>query len=230
MRCSARATGTDHPRSRGVYLFSIREAGLMPGSSPLARGLPVLHPRGRAHARIIPARAGFTGSGSPGPAGRWGSSPLARGLRTMIAGQDRKVGIIPARAGFTSTPIPPYPSSQDHPRSRGVYPGRLAAEVAARGSSPLARGLREETIGVVVECGIIPARAGFTGPSRPWRRPRRDHPRSRGVYTGRTTSSSSRQGSSPLARGLQARGSEPRRCTGIIPARAGFTKRVGGWG
>ena len=39
MRCSARATGTDHPRSRGVYLFSIREAGLMPGSSPLARGL-----------------------------------------------------------------------------------------------------------------------------------------------------------------------------------------------
>ena len=74
--------GEDHPRSRGVYFgLGLADPGgsrIIParavysryaaifsvefGSSPLARGLPVIrvyavHPR-----RIIPARAGFTGS------------------------------------------------------------------------------------------------------------------------------------------------------------------------
>ena len=52
----------DHPRSRGVYACHASFAGLTAGSSPLARGL-----RGRGafqepKHRIIPARAGFTGS------------------------------------------------------------------------------------------------------------------------------------------------------------------------
>ena len=50
---------------------------------------------------------------------------------------------------------------------------------------------------------IIPARAGFTRPRRGGRCPRRDHPRSRGVY-----------GEARLDRGGWR---------GIIPARAGFT-------
>ena len=50
----------DHPRSRGVY--HVPHVVLPPGlgSSPLARGLPVIiNPGGRV-LRIIPARAGFT--------------------------------------------------------------------------------------------------------------------------------------------------------------------------
>ena len=50
----------DHPRSRGVYVVGGFLCPPDAGSSPLARGLPIiLVPSPRAH-RIIPARAGFT--------------------------------------------------------------------------------------------------------------------------------------------------------------------------
>ncbi len=71
--------------------------------------------------------------------------------------------------------------------------------------------------------GIIPARAGFTG-SMPWAwTGTTDHPRSRGVYGFVYSSLKTAGGSSPLARGLRDRKFMPRRESGIIPARAGFT-------
>ena len=52
---------------------------------------------------------------------------------------------------------------------------------------------------------IIPARAGFTrDPERPVL-PRRDHPRSRGVYNKMMFYMTHEDGSSPLARGLHLR-------------------------
>ena len=111
----------------------------------------------------------------------------------------------------------------DHPRSRGVYAFRRCSIAARDGSSPLARGLRGglERDGNVP--GIIPARAGFTWRGPALTGPRRDHPRSRGVYYSVGYSQPDRLGSSPLARGLQvgAVGLELQRR--IIPARAGFT-------
>ena len=71
------------------------------------------------------------------------------------------------------------------------------------GSSPLARGLLGLLSGYAADRRIIPARAGFTSPSRRRRRLVSDHPRSRGVYI----------------RIMQ----NHRRCRRIIPARAGFT-------
>ena len=92
-------------------------------------------------ARIIPARAGFTGRRRA--CSRWppdhprsrgvykvrlgfiiisgGSSPLARGLHLgedtlILAGR-----IIPARAGFTEIYFHNLAFDGDHPRSRGVY-------------------------------------------------------------------------------------------------------------
>ena len=77
-----------------------------------------------------------------------------------------------------------------------------------RGSSPLARGLQGITRDFRAGEGIIPARAGFTPPSRS-RRPRRsDHPRSRGVYVRDPSHCGDGQGSSPLARGLLCVGLE----------------------
>ena len=115
------STGTDHPRSRGVYADGFESAFVPSGSSPLARGLP-RHPGapGRS-ARIIPARAGFTMSPeswvpvlTDHPRSRgvydgdplyidviFGSSPLARGLRGLPAVAGPGGRIIPARAGFT---------------------------------------------------------------------------------------------------------------------------------
>ena len=50
----------DHPRSRGVYGVWYRSSASIPGSSPLARGLPLCETGENAGVRIIPARAGFT--------------------------------------------------------------------------------------------------------------------------------------------------------------------------
>ena len=115
-------TRSDHPRSRGVYQFIADSHTDTAGSSPLARGLPEYGRTSWDDPRIIPARAGFTSTSTPGPtpagdhprsrgvygaaprqtSAWWGSSPLARGLRP-VAGRTSVVRrIIPARAGFTS--------------------------------------------------------------------------------------------------------------------------------
>ena len=132
-----------------------------------------------------------------------GSSPLARGLRRPARPAGPWAGIIPARAGFTSGRELRQSRAQDHPRSRGVYSASARRAISAAGSSPLARGLRDERQHGGRLGRIIPARAGFTrGGSTP---PpgAGDHPRSRGVYAHRT------------------RGREQRMW--IIPSRAGFT-------
>jgi len=92
------------------------------------------------------------------------------------------------------------------------------------GSSPLARGLREELARERFACRIIPARAGFTEQSFSSTIRLEDHPRSRGVYIPLKVSDVPKAGSSPLARGLPV-GFNVQRCIlGIIPARAGFTR------
>ena len=152
----------DHPRSRGVYHAMVLGDIKPDGSSPLARGLLPRRREHEQHARIIPARAGFTSSSSrtspatadhprsrgvynwrdKSPAVRRGSSPLARGLPRECPTSHGRGWIIPARAGFTSSWRRPARPSADHPRSRGVYSGVGAARFP--------------------EGRIIPARAGFT--------------------------------------------------------------------
>ena len=70
-----------------------------------------------------------------------GSSPLARGLLVEISVVPLSVGIIPARAGFTGGGHSDLDLRGDHPRSRGVYYGRITDVTPFTGSSPLARGL-----------------------------------------------------------------------------------------
>ena len=91
------------------------------------------------------------------------------------------------------------------------------------GSSPLARGLQFGSGTDATGRGIIPARAGFTGPHRRRRRRRSDHPRSRGVYSILLASIILPGGSSPLARGLHFLSNNRAGRGRIIPARAGFT-------
>ena len=76
--------------------------------------------------------------------------------------------------------------------------------------------------------GIIPARAGFTVTGVTTIIDRGDHPRSRGVYADDNSAWGNEAGSSPLARGLPVGYSQPDREMGIIPARAGFTRRRSG--
>ena len=175
--------------------------------------------------RIIPARAGFTGSRAyrlisirdhPRSRGVYastgitytaqpGSSPLARGLRTRSGIHGYGLRIIPARAGFTTSVDLELYRDQDHPRSRGVYEMTLLRDALTVGSSPLARGLRVGIARLLVRHRIIPARAGFTRPEHNRNHGPTDHPRSRGVYGEMTPRPSSTLGSSPLARGLPLR-------------------------
>ena len=235
----------DHPRSRGVYVQGGPALAGRPGSSPLARGLRDDGEQSGPLAGIIPARAGFTIGASARRRPRAGSSPLARGLRVLVLALLGLAGIIPARAGFTPHGRPPRGGGADHPRSCGVYGRSRSAPTGSWGSSPLARGLRsgrapgsrrsgssplarglqEGEVGFQLVIGIIPARAGFTRPARDPVRRREDHPRSRGVYAPPAGGAPQVGGSSPLARGLRGLAAAGEAGGGIIPARAGFTRR-----
>ena len=193
----------DHPRSRGVYQFLNSADRTALGSSPLARGLPMLRIGSICSGRIIPARAGFTSPRWPDCASAWdhprsrgvyrtpgtgrqkvlGSSPLARGLLSDRSFHGLGLRIIPARAGFTLHVRLEPGDHGDHPRSRGVYIAALVAGLVWFGSSPLARGLHGHLHGAAARGRIIPARAGFTlgGPLDSGSAT--DHPRSRGVYS-----------------------------------------------
>ena len=114
-------------------------------------------------------------------------------------------------------------SLKDHPRSRGVYRSHSSQYQTMRGSSPLARGLRDARQWFRCLPRIIPARAGFTISIVLKTRDEWDHPRSRGVYPRARGLPRDRGGSSPLARGLQQAQIVELGQPGIIPARAGFT-------
>ena len=214
----------DHPRSRGVYIPIRQNEPRATGSSPLARGLHTESRRLDHHARIIPARAGFTVN-TAWPALQAADHPRSRGVYTLApVGQKSSSWIIPARAGFTRRIANLGAAVGDHPRSRGVYYARAGAYAGRRGSSPLARGLLGSVVHLFLLVGIIPARAGFT-PRHPDRAAAaQDHPRSRGVYWQAGLDSLQTHGSSPLARGLPARQRPQDARDRIIPARAGFTR------
>ena len=238
-----RNIGPDHPRSRGVYSTVIVEMSVVPGSSPLARGLLLRNYLRDFPWGIIPARAGFTlrrpvvfpySQDHPRSRGVYtnttttqesdmGSSPLARGLH--LDGADGLVcgGIIPARAGFTYVSGTKDLGAADHPRSRGVYQAHVELLSAPHGSSPLARGLPSAPPCSAWSARIIPARAGFTDAMAASVIGSKDHPRSRGVYTYNCPNYVGELGSSPLARGLLLPPRQRLHQAGIIPARAGFT-------
>ena len=91
------------------------------------------------------------------------------------------------------------------------------------GSSPLSRRIHEQAVVGCLGERIIPALAGNTHPTRVRRRPRRDHPRSRGEYDHPQGEGIVESGSSPLSRGIPSNGSSSPGAAGIIPALAGNT-------
>ena len=195
----------DHPRSRGVYQGRVRGLTRTRGSSPLARGLRLYCLYCLVRWRIIPARAGFTMAATIDQVLRR-DHPRSRGVYPFRSPEPPLGrGIIPARAGFTGPAQGRPRSPRDHPRSRGVYAWTASAHRMQVGSSPLARGLR--LLGLAIVIWAV------------------DHPRSRGVYGHGCDVHAVVEGSSPLARGLPVRGPVNIDSLGIIPARAGFTRR-----
>ena len=196
--------------------------------------------------RIIPALAGNTGhdlpdgpaksdhprsrgeyllAGELAPAGG-GSSPLSRGILLHRQAALGQLGIIPALAGNTSSMLPPPSFRWDHPRSRGEYLPRTRGLWKCSGSSPLSRGIPDQSCAHISWAGIIPALAGNTSTGvRPGGHAR-DHPRSRGEYLGHCSSLVSQWGSSPLSRGIPSALRSIIRLVRIIPALAGNTNSM----
>ena len=232
-----------HPRSRGEHHQFGGETEPRIGSSPLARGTRASRrSRGRPF-RFIPARAGNTRRPLSGNAFRPvhprsrgehladgggvlrqdGSSPLARGTRCDPRGRHRPLRFIPARAGNTAPTSPAASSVTVHPRSRGEHRDTPTWTGADTGSSPLARGTPSLRPLALLSSRFIPARAGNT--MRPSTAPLSApvHPRSRGEHRAHRIQEWDCLGSSPLARGTQARPPSPPTGSRFIPARAGNT-------
>ena len=216
----------DHPRTRGVYSRSIRSWASRRGSSPHTRGLRRPGPGRRPRSRDHPRTRGVYTSSSSTWAAALGSSPHTRGLHEECPGNPDATGIIPAHAGFTDAVVNWLTNPKDHPRTRGVYETPLGEYIHTSGSSPHTRGLQALVRRISAAQGIIPAHAGFTR-SRPRRRGGgRDHPRTRGVYSGAEQPTRQLVGSSPHTRGLPDGRLAQAVGRGIIPAHAGFTSRA----
>ena len=112
--------------------------------------------------RIIPARAGQTGSSPAGPHGRPGSSPRVRGKQVAVDLFLAEERIIPARAGQTPPLITMVETSPDHPRACGANSLHARLVAYEPGSSPRVRGKRRESQRMIQRTRIIPARAGQT--------------------------------------------------------------------
>jgi len=132
-------------------------------------------------------------------------------------------GLIPARAGRTKRSSAAMRCSRAHPRSRGADDDAAPVGVSEMGSSPLARGGRAPPAMGDGKRGLIPARAGRTGPACADLRRSGAHPRSRGADDRPLSAGHPSRGSSPLARGGRADHLGPDRAEGLIPARAGRT-------
>ena len=161
-----------HPRSRGEHAAIPCMDWNVSGSSPLARGTLFSFCCGAAAPGLIPARAGNTvdiaavhkpsrahprsrGEHSTSSAvlvSRLGSSPLARGTRWVTS-------------WITATPLVLVRSFPrvGPPPPRGGHPGGGGGRgVGVGGSSPLARGTRDDPAARHRLAGLIPARAGNT--------------------------------------------------------------------
>ena len=217
------------------------------GSSPLARGAPLLCSFQWVRYGLIPARAGSTADkfslqlrtgAHPRSRGehrlvrRWlrcrlGSSPLARGALGWVPAHLPNPGLIPARAGSTLRECPGGSWRRAHPRSRGEHRNFSTLNGRVGGSSPLARGALPVCATLPRVTGLIPARAGSTQIATKNTAILGAHPRSRGEHSSERTIAVTAAGSSPLARGARGERQGGGYRLGLIPARAGSTAQPG---
>ena len=234
-----------HPRACGENTVTVSTGSAWRGSSPRVRGKLPRALRGVRGRRLIPARAGKTSAPPTPPSGgaahpracgentvaslsltgNAGSSPRVRGKLCIRYKNTFVFGLIPARAGKTSRLWPRTGCSWAHPRACGENAQGTGPVTSWRGSSPRVRGKRGLDLHEGARVGLIPARAGKTGPrsvSTPSICP---HPRACGENRSRRRWRPSPWGSSPRVRGKQPPRGRPQGGGRLIPARAGKTAR-----
>ncbi len=175
----------DHPRVRGEQMVPVDATISRSGSSPRARGAgapaTTACTRSMDHPRVRGEQVDVQGPVKV----QQGSSPRARGAAGVRGPTQRNPRIIPACAGSRWTvPTSPAASPGSSPRARGAGP---PARPAGSGT------------------GIIPACAGSSATPAGGGCGGGDHPRVRGEQVGCTDVLVTHAGSSPRARGADAR-------------------------
>ena len=130
-----------------------------------------------------------------------GSSPRGRGKLRRPEKRGRGPGLIPAWAGKTDLDEPETVQDWAHPRVGGENGALPADGMELDGSSPRGRGKPVETIGEILDAGLIPAWAGKTLRSRRLEKLAAAHPRVGGENSQTRASPSTASGSSPRGRG-----------------------------
>ena len=159
-----------------------------------------------------------------------GSSPHMRGTPSRTRCEGRQSGIIPAYAGNTDKMHKALSGKGDHPRICGEHFWLMALSVPLPGSSPHMRGT---PLGLGYELArqwIIPAYAGNTRLHHASAQAVRDHPRICGEHDAAADAWVKAAGSSPHMRGTLPSFYHVHDLAGIIPAYAGNTWIVGGFG
>ena len=202
-RSTRSAAPSAHPRACGEN--PCQQPSVFPrrGSSPRVRGKHYGSQSAAPPDWLIPARAGKTIG-----RGRW---RRRRGAHPRACGENSLLSDPQAILGGSS------------PRVRGKQPPLDVREPAGGGSSPRVRGKRCLRSHGHRPGGLIPARAGKTGPTPSASSTKPAHPRACGENDYLVPDRQRDPGSSPRVRGKQSRGAPCETATGLIPARAGKT-------
>ena len=156
-----------------------------------------------------------------------GSSPRARGTPLWPPRNPLSHRFIPAGAGNTRRLWPGEALLTVHPRGRGEHDPRPITSLLIEGSSPRARGTRDDYTAARDAQRFIPAGAGNTAR---WTRCLTEpavHPRGRGEHFGLLPYYYDIHGSSPRARGTHLCANLPVGAQRFIPAGAGNTRKTG---
>ena len=171
-----------HPRSRGEYSPCFFWRCILPGSSPLTRGIPAARHFQAADYRFTPAHAGNTESlrsqwlllqVHPRSRGEYsacltschafiGSPPLTRGIQTGENFEYTSSRFTPAHAGNTRLYFLKSCLPEVHPRSRGEYYLEEGKSNQGLGSPPLTRGIHGKSGDGTNPAWFTPAHAGNT--------------------------------------------------------------------
>ena len=234
-----------HPRAGGAVVLWCPSDSSLPGSSPRGRGGLMRAGTLTASKGLIPARAGRSSwTARPSCASRAhpraggavrrtcaptsspaGSSPRGRGGQQRTSGRVLRAGLIPARAGRSSRSGAPPRRARAHPRAGGAVSCVLPQADSHEGSSPRGRGGHSSAGRQVQGSGLIPARAGRSAAARSAGTTRRAHPRAGGAVQVLGGDLDIGAGSSPRGRGGPGGIHRAHRAHGLIPARAGRSRR-----
>ena len=221
---SPRSEPSSSPPARGSsadVVVNVRTSTVVPARAgifrdrPAGRNYRVRRPRPRGDLPAVQLPPGVLAA----------SSPPARGSSSMSADCGPASRVVPARAGIFPLEERLFISPYRRPRPRGDLPRPRIARRPVRSSSPPARGSSPRHLCRWRACLVVPARAGIFLVCVGYAGRTSRRPRPRGDLPAQTRRRSTRDLSSPPARGSSPSSAGTAGHPPVVPARAGIFPR-----